>query len=136
MCSVHKLTHTLTHTGMCGVYTQLTLIFMSIYPCVGIVVAFIRLCQRWHNVLIVPRPLWLRPRTLAQLSLVFCINYTNRSCSAPVEQSLKSRRVPNKWTPRDAIVGPPSAIVAWLKSRQSLEKVRVREREGQGQRLA
>lgn len=41
---------------MCGVYTHLTLIFMSIYPCVGIVVAFIRLCQRWHNVLIVPRP--------------------------------------------------------------------------------
>lgn len=110
---------------MCGVHTQLTLIFMSIYPCVGIVVAFIRLCQRWHNVLIVPRPpLLLRPRTLAQLSLVFCINYTNRSRSAPVEQSLKSRRVPNKWTPRDIVVGPQSAIVAWLKSRQSLEKVR------------
>lgn len=136
MCSVHKLTHTLTRTAMCGVYTQLTLIFMSIYPCVGIVVAFIRLCQRWHNVLIVPRPPFATPSHTCAAVVVFCINYTNRSCSSPVEQSLKSRRVPNKWTPRDAIVGPPSAIVAWLKSRQSLEKVRVRKREGQGQRLA
>lgn len=61
--------HTHTHSLNPHIYEYLPL------RCLALLwLFFIRLCQRWHNVLIVPSAL---ANYYAQLSLMFCINYTN-----------------------------------------------------------